>query len=412
MRILICSEYVPLLPNNGARLVLRALLGELSPRHEVRLLCLASPDEASRCDPETTRTVIVKPSRWSLPVGLVRSTLSGRPLRLDGIAAAIEKPLSEEIDSFKPDVLLALSGGLAGLRREVHGLPSVLLALDASYRNWQARAQGEGAFRRPFVEREAERVRTFEQKEYVNYDRVVVVSEGDREALAAINRQIQLVVIPNGVDSEYFAPDGTEPDSSTVAFHGTMNFAPNVSAALHLADHIWPLVLEQVPDARLVLVGRDPLPAVQALGDRPSITVTGSVVDVRPLLRGAAAYACPMVSGTGIKNKLLEAMALERACVATPKALGGIAAVNGKQLVVASEPREFASSLVSLLRDAERRSALGSAAREYVLAEHSWRRVGNAYEAVCREVVSEWRGARLGELRPPQHGEVVDAQGR
>jgi glycosyltransferase involved in cell wall biosynthesis len=307
---------------------------------------------------------------------------------------------------------MALSGGLAGLRREVHRLPSVLIALDASYRNWEARAQSEGVLRRPLVEQEAERVRKFEQKEYVNFDRVVVVSEEDREALAAINRKLQIVVIPNGVDSEYYAPDTTEPDPRTVAFHGTMNFAPNVSAATHLADHIWPLVLEQVPDAQLVLVGRDPLPAVRALGDRATITVTGDVADVRPMLRTAAAYACPMVSGTGIKNKLLEAMALECACVATPKALGGIAVEDGKQLLVASEPREFALSLVTLMRDAERRRALGRAAREYVLAEHSWRRVGEAYEEVCVEVVSETRRAGRGELRPPQHGEIVDAQGR
>jgi glycosyltransferase involved in cell wall biosynthesis len=412
VRILICSEYVPLPPNNGARLVLRAVLKELQQRHDVRVLCLATPDEARRCDPATTRPVVVIRPRWSLPIGLVRSTLSGRPLRLDGIAAAMESPLREEIASFEPDVLLALSGGLASLRREVHGKPCVLVALDASYRNWQAQAKEEGTFRRPFVEKEAERVRRFEQREYVNFDRVVVVSENDRESLAAINDRMRLVVIPNGVDSDYFAPDSTEPDPRAVAFHGTMNFAPNVSAASYLVDSIWPLVLDEVPDARLVLVGRSPAPPVQALGERPSITVTGDVADVRPPLRKAAVYACPMVSGTGIKNKLLEAMALERACVVTPKALGGLSVEAGQELLVASEPREFAAALIRLMRDAECRRALGRAARKYVVAEHSWHQVGNAYETVCREVIAEREAAGRAALRPSQYGEVVDAQGR
>jgi glycosyltransferase involved in cell wall biosynthesis len=134
-----------------------------------------------------------------------------------------------------------------------------------------------------------------------------------------------------------------------------------------------------------VIVGRAPAPAVTALGRLPGVTVTGEVPDVAVWLAGSRAYACPMVSGTGIKNKLLEAMACGLPCVATPLALQGLRATDGGHLLVGETAAELADHLVGLLADDGEARRLGRAAREYVLAEHDWAAIATAYERVYKE---------------------------
>jgi polysaccharide biosynthesis protein PslH len=365
--------------------MLLALLNGLRQQHEVRVICLATPKEAERCERGITRPVISTKRRWSLPADLARAVLTGRPLRVDKLATAIERPLAEELARFAPDVV-HVTGELARVGRKLGDTPSVLAPLDAPHRNWEAQMLAAWPLPRLFLASEVERVRRFEQTEYPAFDRVVVVSDKDRNALTALNGGVRVVVIPNGVDSDYFAPDGSRPDPATVAFHGTMDWAPNVMGARYLAERIWPLVLKQELRARLLLIGRYPTAKVRALGRRPSITVTGGVSDVRPWLRRAAVYACPMISGTGIKNKLLEAMALGLACVATPRALGGLKVEPSRHLLVADDEHEFAAAIVSLICDEDRRTALGRAAREYVHAAHTWERVVQDYTAVYQEV--------------------------
>jgi glycosyltransferase involved in cell wall biosynthesis len=390
LRILICSENPPVPPITGLRLVLRALLQELQKRHQLRVVCLATPEEALQCDPVTTRAVVLRQRWWGRPMELARATVTGRPVRVDNLAAALVRPLAEELARFEPDVV-HVTGELASLGRNLDGYPSVLAPLDAAHRNWEAQVLTERRLRRLLVAMEADRVRRFEQSEYSAFGRVVVVSENDRDALNALSEGLRVVVIPNGVDSNYYAPDSTRSDTETVAFHGVMDWPPNVSAACYLADRVWPLVLVHEPEARLMLIGRNPAPQVKALGRRPSITVTGEVVDVRTWLRRAAVYACPMISGTGIKNKLLEAMAVGLACVTTSRALGGLRVAPGRQLLVADGDEEFAAAIVSLFRDVRRRRALGRAARELVRAAHSWERTAHDYEAVYRELTAEFR---------------------
>jgi glycosyltransferase involved in cell wall biosynthesis len=366
--------------------MLAALVGELRRReHEVRVVCLTTPEDAGRCDATTQRAITLTRHQWLLPADVARATLTGRPLRVEKLASAMRRPIAEEVRRFAPDVV-HVTGELAHLGGHLAGTPSVLAPLDAPHRNWEAEMLNARWPRRPLLAKEVTRVRRFVQTEYPAFDRVVVVSEEDRRALAELSGGVRFAVIPNGVDFDYFAPNGSRPDTATVAFHGTMDWAPNAAAAQYLADQIWPHVLEREPGARLLLIGRSPTAKVRALSRRPSITVTGGVPDVRPWLRRATAYACPMISGAGIKNKLLEAMALSVPCVVTPRALGGLKVEPRAHLLVADDEEQFASALVSLIRDEDHRIAIGRAGRAYIRSTHSWGRVAQEYEAVYYNV--------------------------
>jgi glycosyltransferase involved in cell wall biosynthesis len=179
--------------------------------------------------------------------------------------------------------------------------------------------------RRWLLDREVRRVRCFEASQYGRFGCVTVVSEQDREALAKLDPRLNVAVIPLGVDSDAYAPAAELPaeDKARIVFTGVMRYPPNVSGAEFLARNVMPRVRAAWPGARLCIVGRDPAERVRALALADEVDVVGEVPDLGPWLATSRVYACPMVSGTGIKNKLLEAMSCGLPCVVTPLALQG-----------------------------------------------------------------------------------------
>jgi Glycosyl transferases group 1 len=140
------------------------------------------------------------------------------------------------------------------------------------------------------------------------------------------------------------------------------------------------------PTAHLAIVGREPPRRVLALAEREGVKVTGEVSDVRPWLTGSRVFVCPMTIGSGIKNKLLEAMASALPCVATPMALGGLTVRPDEELLVADRDEDLAREIVRVLDDDELAARLGEAARAYVLAHHTWKGAARAFERVYHEV--------------------------
>ena len=171
-------------------------------------------------------------------------------------------------------------------------------------------------------------------------------------------------------------------DRAGILFTGALDAPANEQAAVRLAERIMPLVRRSMPDAALTLVGRSPGPRVRGL----DATVIADVPDLRPYLWGAAVYACPMESGTGIKNKLLEAMAAGVPAVASPLACQGMSVRDGVELRMAASDEAFA--VRPGLRPARRRAALADAARSYVTAHHDWDAVADAYSAVYERIAA------------------------
>ena len=220
---------------------------------------------------------------------------------------------------------------------------------------------------------------------FSGFDRVVVLAEADANALRSLQPDLPMRVIPNGVDVTYYSPSGQDPNYPTLTFVGNYEYAPNVDAALRLAKRIFPYVQHRVPSARLLLVGRNPPESMRALANN-TIQVTGSVADVRPYLDRTLIFVSALRFGAGLKNKLLEAMAMQKAIVATPLSCDGIAVVHEQHVLVADTSDDIARAVVRLVKDGELRQRLGLAARELVEKQYTWHGVGAQYEALYREV--------------------------
>jgi glycosyltransferase involved in cell wall biosynthesis len=188
-------------------------------------------------------------------------------------------------------------------------------------------------------------------------------------------------------------------------FHGNMSYAPNVAATLAFADEVFPHVRARHPAAVFHVVAADPVPAVEALAARPGVRLSRNVVDVRGALGEAAVYVCALRHGTGMKNKVLEAMAMGLPIVCYADALSGIEAASGRHLLVADDPGHFASAVAGLLEAPARAQALGAAARRLMEARYGWDSVAAAFEDLYERVRRERRdapAARQGAASRPE----------
>lgn len=224
--------------------------------------------------------------------------------------------------------------------------------------------------------------RRYESFMFAPYRAVVVVSPQDRAELLALNPALRVEVIPNGVDQAYFQPQPVARELDTLLFTGNFAYPPNVDAASYLAQTLLPAVRAHFPGVRLWLVGANPPPDVQALAS-DCVTVTGRVDDLRPYLARATVFVSPLRLGAGIKNKVLEALAMGCPLAATPLSVDGIAVQNERDALVAPlENGALTAAVLRLLADPALRAALSANGPALVARDHSWAGAAARYAAL------------------------------
>jgi glycosyltransferase involved in cell wall biosynthesis len=396
VKILLCADEAPIEPTtSGFRRAVAGLMHELERHHDVRVLAFRKPDQVGSPVPANVRVVEWPSSRPASKARLLGAALiQRRPLRTTELPSLLAGPLQEELATFDPDVVQITPARIAGLRAHVGNRPVVLMAMDAWHLNVLAKTETAGAARTAFLRSEERRIRRVGSQAYRGFDRVVVSSTDDGEAIRELDPTLSFSVIPIGVDARAWPAGEPKDVPPRIVFHGVMSYPPNVAAAEHLAKRVLPLVRAERPDASLALVGRDPVSAVVRLGDLPGIEVTGAVDDIGSWLRDSRAWAGPFVSATGIKTKVLEAMACSLPCVVTPLGLRGLDMQPGTEVLVGTDPSEFARALLDLLDDPGLAARIGRAARERVLETYDWTAVRGAYERMYDEIVGRPRDTR------------------
>ena len=238
------------------------------------------------------------------------------------------------------------------------------------------------------------RTRRYEGCQVSRHAATLVTSPEDRDALWSLVQRWgdpstgQVVVLPNGVDLAYFAPQELPRQPDRIIFTGKMSYHANVAAALYLGQEIMSRVWQRRPDVRLQIVGKDPLPAVRALADDSRIMVTGYVPDMRPFLASAAVAATPIRYGVGIQNKVLEAMAMGTPVVTAPQTSTALLAREGEHFLIGESADDFAAQVIRLLNDRDLAAQIGAAGRRYVEAHHDWNHLAAQLEEVYRRAAS------------------------
>ena len=247
----------------------------------------------------------------------------------------------------------------------------------------RAAAEASGAFRRRYVAREAELIARMERRAVQMAHTILAVSDEDAAYFSDMGAA-RVVVVPNGVDCAAYAAPSARTDPPTILYVGSLAWPPNASAARFLACDVLPIVHQSLPDARLVIVGRNPPSELVERSTRDTrLQMAGHVTDVTAYFSHAHVLAVPLEAGGGTRLKILEAFAAGLPVVSTPVGCEGIAANDGEHLVVADRST-FAAALVALLRRPEWASELAIRARGVARDRYDWTVVGRlACDAVA-----------------------------
>jgi len=220
---------------------------------------------------------------------------------------------------------------------------------------------------------EWKKMTNIERNLFPKFDKVLTVSPFDSMALKEINPNINIEVISNGVDLKYFQKtDEVETKINELIFTGTMNYGPNVDAVLFFYRQILPLIKKRIPDVIFNIVGKSPSKHIINISIDPSLNVTGKVLDIRPYMERSNIFVCPLRYGAGIKNKVLEAMAMGLPVVCTKISNEGIGAVNGRDLLIADNPQSFADAAIKIMLNKDLRQSLSVNSRNFVESNFDW----------------------------------------
>lgn len=394
MKILFLTHTSPYPPDDGMRSTCYALIKEMSPRHEVSLLSLVESEQEARQAEvlrpwlkrlETVRHDIPR----SLPRRLFNMLFEPTPFCvLQFMNAEFSEKLRALLREEKFDLVHFTSINVAGYWDCLGSTPGLFFPHDSVSMQFYRNAQREpNGFKKAYIYSQSRKAKGLEKKMIPRFTKTVVVSEVDREWIRRFLPEAQIPVIPGGVDGDRFRPRPVEEDFPSVIFRGVMNFIPNSDAVLYFHKEIMPLVKKEFPDLKFYVVGKFPPPGIQALHDGKSVIVTGLVPDIQEYMAKATVNISPMRSGSGMKNKILEAWAMERAVVATSLSCDGIDISDAKDILVADSPQKFADSVIRLLKDPGLRVRLGKAGREKAMARYSWSYVAGLFEKVYQEMV-------------------------
>jgi polysaccharide biosynthesis protein PslH len=240
--------------------------------------------------------------------------------------------------------------------------------------------------------REWRKMEAAEQRYLQLADRVLTVSDKDRDAFLPFVNLAKLTVIPTGVDVDYFQPMLVDETPNSLVFTGSMDWIPNEDAILYFVDAILPLIKQHCPEVSLEVVGRSPSSKLQALAERGKcVRLTGWVEDIRPFVARGAVCIVPLRIGGGTRLKIFEAMAMEKAVVSTSVGAEGLPVASGENILLADTPEDFAQAVLSLLRDRNQRRRLGGEARALVHEKYSWPKVAESFARTLQDTVTAFK---------------------
>lgn len=386
MRILLLTPQLPYPPHQGTSLRNYNLIAQLARRHRVCVLSFLDADQSL-----TGAGPLLDVVEWvdTVPVPVRGGALRLRQMlttRLPDMAWRLWSPgfrdrLAHRLVESAFDVVQIEGIELAPYLPTVEAAkPRPLIVYDDHNAEWLLQKRAcladlQAPRRWPaaaysFVQ--WKRLKRYEANACRRAHRVVAASEADRAAIHAVAPQVPVHIVPNGVDLTEYSDYGGPVEPFDLVFTGKMDFRPNVDAMLWFCERVLPIARERRPGVSLGIVGQRPHRRLAPLRQIPGVTITGWVPDVRPYIAGAAVYVAPLRVGGGTRLKLMQAMAMGAAVVATSLGAEGFPVKHDDHLLLANTPEEFAQAVLALLDDPAYRTRLGESGRRFVRAAYGW----------------------------------------
>jgi len=246
----------------------------------------------------------------------------------------------------------------------------------------------ENILKRIFFFKEYMALRRYEKKYCVKYDSNITVSDIDKNRLQEIDENIHVNVIQNGVDCNYFKYHPRDEMSRELIFTGALDYYPNAKAMLYFCGKIWPILKSKYPELKLTIIGKNPPAQLQSIGKgNNGINVLGYVEDIRPHMKRAKVFICPIMEGGGTRIKILDAFSQGVPVVSTTVGAEGLSLENGKHILLADTDSEFVDRVSDLLANEDLSKSISLCARKFVEENYSYNMIGKKMATVYDELI-------------------------
>ncbi len=398
MKILFLTPYVPLPPNFGGAMRVYYLLKGLSQNHEVTFLTFGNKDKVDLLNKNVGLLYkdyyLVKPTwAWKyrrlaqLFALLTSKSFFSLFTKSKEMQAKINEILSlQDFDIIQME--FPIMGCFHFRSRAMKILDEHNIEYDNFYRMWKKTKS-------PLIKLHYKREFTKSRMEEINVckkmDAILTVSGKDKSILQKEIPGIPKFIIPNGVDVEYFKPSPQKIEPYSMVFTGMMAYMPNHDGMNYFLDEIFPLILKQIPEAKIYIVGNRPPKNLKKRSSK-NIIITGFVPDVRSYVWHACLYVVPLRMGGGTRLKVLEALAMKKTVVSTTIGSEGIEVINNESVLIADEAEDFANKSVRILKNPESGENLAARGFDLVCSKYSWEVVTQKLEEAHQNILYEKTG--------------------
>ncbi len=390
MKIFVLLPRIPYPLEKGDKLRAFNQIKQLAKRNEIILCALNDNKKVNEQDafhalqPYCQSINFIKITKPQIGLGLVRAFFKGLPMQCGYFYnRKAAKKVSALIAKHKPEMLFCQLLRTAEYIRH-KDIPKTIDYQDIFSYGMKRRADVASFVTRPIYNMEYRRLCRYEAAIFDDFDVKTIISAPDRD-LFPHERRNEILIVPNGVDHERYHPIDCEKKYDLV-FTGNMSYAPNVNAVEYLANEILPIVWKTLPEVKMYIAGATPDPRVKKCANE-KIIVSGWLDDIRTAYAESRVFIAPMRIGTGLQNKLLEAMSMRLPAITSPLANASLGAKPNEEILVGSNAQEMAQHIVTLLTDKEKADRLAQAGFDFTNRVYDWGKATEVMEEAMRKAL-------------------------
>lgn len=392
MKIFVLLSRIPWPLEKGDKLRAFNQVKYLAKRNEIILCALNTDPKADKqrafkaLQPYCRSINFIDLSHASMVINMFRAWLNNKPFQTGYFYnRKAQKKINALLDEYKPEIIYGQLIRVAEYIR-YQKYPKAIDYQDVFSMGMQRRMEVSSFFLKPFFHMEYLRLSRYESDIFTAFDIKTIISKPDRDLIPHKKRK-QILIIPNGVDHTFFKPMQAD-TKYDVVFTGNMAYPPNINAAEFLVKEIMPIVWQKQSNTRVLLAGATPDKRVKTLASE-KVSVSGWLDDIRNAYAESRIFIAPMRIGTGLQNKLLEAMAMRLPCITTPIANNALDGTHGVELLVGKSAEELANNILFCLKNVEQARQIAEHGFQFVNQNYDWGQATRLLEEEMRQLVEK-----------------------
>lgn len=388
MKIVVLLSRFPYPLEKGDKLRAYHQLKELAQRHEV-ILCSLTDKSIEKAWIEEVESFcselhIFKLKKPLIYWNTIKQLFTNKPYQTGYFyQRSIQKKIGKIIQTSSPDHIYCQLIRTTEYVKNIHNIPKTLDYMDALSKGMYRRAEITNGIKKKLFLLEGRRLAEYENRIFDYFNHHSIISEQDKKFINHPQKE-EIAVIENGISRDFSTYNKATERQYDIVFTGNMNYPPNVECAEYIVNNIYPLLLKTRPNTRILLSGASPHQRVSDLAIKDKIVVTGWVEDIRDSYAQGKLFLAPLFIGTGLQNKLLEAMAMGLPAITTPLANNALEAVHNESAVIVNKAEEFANAVIDLLEDEAKWKRLSVNGRVFVNDKFDWAKSVEKLEQLMR----------------------------